>query len=470
MRWSVRIIGLVSTLILVRILKPEDFGIVTMAMLVVGLVEVIFDFGVTTVLIRDPDSTEEDYSTAWTIQVIQGVFATIVLIIFSPVAVQYFDEPRLAPVFYWLALMTFITGFQNIGVVDFQKNLELDKDYYFLVSVKIIAFFSTILAAYILRNYWALIVGLILGKASSVGISYYAHQFRPRFTLSKKQEMWGFSKWLLIQHMGNYAQYNIDQVVVGGRVSSGDLGIYNVASEVASMPTSELITPLGRVLLPGFSKIKNDLVRVNDAFKRALSVILILGFPVAVGVALVSKNIVPVILGEKWLAAIPIIKIIALVSTLYAVRYIFATILAALGYFKLVAFAIWGQIILFLLLVFLVVSDGGMEEIAMARLIVSAIFTGILIWYTMLINVLNMSNLIEASWRSATATSLMAIFLLFIDSYLPFSDAIVLMFKIFIGVVIYCASIILLWILSGKPDSGEKFILSRIPFGVKGKV
>lgn len=465
MRWSVRAIGLVSTLILVRLLEPEDFGVIAMATLAVGLVEVVFDFGVVTVLIRNPDSTEEDYSTAWTIRVIQGSVAALVLLAFSPLAVQYFDEPRITSVLYWLALMSFITGFQNIGIVDFQKNLELNKDYYFLVGVKVISFLATITAAFLLKSYWALVIGILFGKTASVVISYVVHPFRPRFTLSRAGYMWHFSKWLLLQNVGSYAQYNLDAVIVGGRASPGDLGIYNIASEIASMPTSEAITPLGRVLLPGFSKIQNDTGRVRDAFKRALSVILILGLPIAIGVALVAENLVPVILGAKWMAAIPIIKIIALVSTLYAIRYIFGTILAALGHFKVVAFAIWGQIILFILAAVLIIPTGGMEAVAFTRFVVSAIFTIILLFYTMHLNLISVAGLLTVSWRPVVATSSMAMLLTFLGSYLPFSDIFILSIKVVVGVLIYCASLIFLWFLSGSPDSGEKYILDRMGFG-----
>src|ERR1051326_3694523 len=118
-RWCVRGIGLVSTVVLARLLTPADFGLVAMAMLVVGLVEVLGEAGLNLAIIRHPDPTREHLDTAWTLAIGAGTAVALVLFIVAPLGAAYFHEPRAIPLIRFLALRAFVDGFENIGVALF---------------------------------------------------------------------------------------------------------------------------------------------------------------------------------------------------------------------------------------------------------------------------------------------------------------------------------------------------------------
>jgi len=157
MRWMMRLFGLVSLIILARILTPTDFGIVALAMLIVGLLEILSWTAIDLALIQRQETTREHYDAAWTLQVLQGLLVAVLLIIFSPYAASFFDEPALTNVIYVLALKFFILGFQNIGVVDFRKDLKFAKEFNFHLYKQAFSFLTVVSLALILENYWALV-------------------------------------------------------------------------------------------------------------------------------------------------------------------------------------------------------------------------------------------------------------------------------------------------------------------------
>ena len=103
MRWMMRLFGILSTIILARLLTPTDFGIVALALIVVGLLEVLSWTAIDLALIQKQETTREHYDTAWTVQILQGLFIALLLVGVSPYAASYFDEPALIHVVYILA-------------------------------------------------------------------------------------------------------------------------------------------------------------------------------------------------------------------------------------------------------------------------------------------------------------------------------------------------------------------------------
>src|SRR5258708_190625 len=172
LRWAIRLTGLVSTIILARLLVPSDFGIVAMAMFVVGLLELLSQSGQRLAIIRHAAPTREDYDTAWTVSVVIGVFIAVAIVALAPVARIYFHEPRVVPVMYWLALRSLLGGFENIGAVEFRRDLQFNRFFIYNVCPKLVSFVVTIALAFAWRNYWALVAGIVSLQLATNVFSY----------------------------------------------------------------------------------------------------------------------------------------------------------------------------------------------------------------------------------------------------------------------------------------------------------
>ena len=170
-RWAMRLIGLVSTMILARLLAPEDFGLIAMVMLAYGLLETISYAGVDLALMRTGADTREHYDTAWTVQILQGCFIAALMLVAAPWVAASFSEPRLVQVTWFVAPRAVIDCFQNIGVVAFRKELDFAKEFRFTLYNKLLNFVFVVAAALWFRNYWALVWGAL--TASIIGLIIY---------------------------------------------------------------------------------------------------------------------------------------------------------------------------------------------------------------------------------------------------------------------------------------------------------
>lgn len=314
MRLAVRSIGFVSTIILARLLVPADFGLVAIATMMVAMLELLGELSFETFLIRERDPTRDDYDTAWTLMVLRGVVTGLLLLIAAPYIAEFFKDARLEDIVRVLAALSVINGLPNIGIVDFHRELRFDRDFRMTVWTRMAGFVVTVSLAVALRDYWALVIGMIFSRAVWLMLSYTMHPFRPRFCLRGTRKIFRFSKWLLANNILSFAQRRSDVAVIGRFFDSASLGLYSVALEIARLITSELLVPIQRVLLPGLAALVDGTDRVYRAFFDSLAVSAMLGLPLAAGVGLVADPLVRLVLGDKWLGAIPLLQILAVIG------------------------------------------------------------------------------------------------------------------------------------------------------------
>ena len=172
LRFTVRSIGLISTMILARLLVPADFGLVAMATSIMAFLELATAFRFDIPLIQNQNAEDRHFDTAWTLNALFGVGLTVLLLILAYPAAEFFREDRLFAVINVLAFGFLITGFENIGVVNFRKQLDFRKDFVLLLAKKLVGFCVTIPLAFALRSYWALVAGIVVGNAIGVAITY----------------------------------------------------------------------------------------------------------------------------------------------------------------------------------------------------------------------------------------------------------------------------------------------------------
>src|SRR5690242_3342246 len=130
-RWAIRGLGLVSTLILARLLTPADFGVVAMAMFVVGMIEAFGDTGLTYYIIRHPDPRRSHFDTAFTLRLFVATALATMMVIAAPFGADFFHEPRVTDVIRVLAVRTFLFGLENPGIIHFRRDMVFSKDFEF---------------------------------------------------------------------------------------------------------------------------------------------------------------------------------------------------------------------------------------------------------------------------------------------------------------------------------------------------
>src|SRR5262245_62019111 len=147
MRIGERGLGLLSTLLLARLLVPADFGLVAMATSILGVLEVMGSFGFDLALIQNQRAERRHFDTAWTLTVVYGLVSGVLVVILAVPASHFFGDPRLQAILYLFAVAALVQGFENIGIVAFQKELDFRRDFNFRMLKKIVGFLVTITLA-----------------------------------------------------------------------------------------------------------------------------------------------------------------------------------------------------------------------------------------------------------------------------------------------------------------------------------
>lgn len=464
MRWGMRGLGIISTAILARLLTPEDFGVVAMAMIFVAIVYAFQDFGIDMAIIRLREVTDAHYHTAWTISLIAGAGLAVILVALAPVTAAFFDDPRVQPVMWAFASLPVLQGMVNIRTADFRRNLDFAREFRFNLVVRVLGVAASIVFALWLRDYWALVFGMIASGLLRVIVSYVMIPVAPRLSLAAGRELWAFSGWIQLRSVGQTLGLKVDQILIGRVLGTGQLGGYNVCYEITNMATNEIVMPIGRSLLPGYAKIVDDKERLRRAFEKVLSAHIILAFALGGGLFLVSPSLVPILLGAQWLDYIPVFQVLALSGACIAVASGPGPLLIAVGAVRGLAMVGLLQVALAVgIMGAIVVFDGGLEEIAMGRVGVSAAYAMALVVLAIRLTGVEPVHTLRLFARPAAATILMAIAVNGLTSVEPDASAFVLLpLQVVSGALVYCAAIAGLWALSGQPEGAEKDLMEQL--------
>lgn len=330
-RLVIRVIGFLSTLVLARLLLPNDFGIVALATAVLGLLEVLSEFRLDIALIQNQNATPDHYHTAWTMGLIRAAFIALLLLLGTNLTESIFDEPRMGDVMYVLALVAFLDGLQSVNTVNFRKDLQFHKEFIFLILPKIVSFVVTIICAVAWRDYWALVVGMLSHRTITVVSSYIVAPYRPRITLVSHRDILSFSVWLWAVSMLGFFARKIDTLLLGTQVSKTEVGQYHIAQEIATLPSSDLASPIARALFPGFAKVAHNTPRLRELYLQTVQGVTLLVFPAAIGLSLIAEPAVALLLGDKWLPIIPLVQIMAAYGALEVIVSGLPTVYTAMG-------------------------------------------------------------------------------------------------------------------------------------------
>lgn len=462
MRWGGRLIGLVSTMILSRLLLPEDFGVAASATVVLAIVITFSQLGIDTLVLRSDDRSRAFCDTAWTLQLMQMVLVAGALLLVAPLAAAQFDEPRVAPVVRWLALVALCYGLRNVGAALMLREFDFARDFRLNTARKLAIFAGSVGTAFILRDYWALVVGQILGAAVWMVLSYAMHPYRPRLTLERWRQFLPASVSLCAGQIGRFLNEKADLLVVASLFPTAQVGYYNLAGQLSAMATGEVLATLNRPLFPGYAKLLGDAAAFRALYLKSLASIMALYVPIGVGLALVSTEAVTVVYGERWLPAAPLLQWLALAFLAQgAIHFLGTNMLLVPGGERLIAPLYWLRLVLVVPALIVSALAWGVAAVPVAAAVVQI---SVLPLHALLLARLlpvGAGEMAATVWRPLAAAAVMAGVLSQVDPA-GFPVLAALFANVAVGAAAYGVVLMLLWRLAGRPPGIESALWSRL--------
>jgi O-antigen/teichoic acid export membrane protein len=299
-----------STIIVVRLLDPSDYGVMAMAMAVIGLFGLVNDLGLGAALVHQASLDRRIVREVFGATTLLSLAAFMALQFAAPLAASFFGEPSLTAVLravsvplIWAsvgtvhaAILSWRMDFKGRSVADF---LQL-----FIASL------VTLGVAWRGHGVWALVGGHIVGQAVWAAVCVLRSRYwcLPSFTFgASRHRLYAFGTYLTLERTLWYLYSQSDSLIVGRRLGDVVLGYYSVALQIATLPMDKISGILNTISFAAFSRLQHDHARAGAYLQRSLRLIGLLAFPVCFGLSAVSNELVDVFLGSKWRgAAVPL--------------------------------------------------------------------------------------------------------------------------------------------------------------------
>lgn len=461
----VNLLGIASLIALTRLLVPEDFGLVAIATAFSEIIGVVTELSLAMALVQRRGVEPVHFHTAFTMNVLRGLLVAALVVLVAPLIAEAYGDPRLTLVIQVQAIGGFIASFGNPRLILFQRDLDFSRSFIMQVTNKLVAFIVAVAVAYLYQTYWALVVGSVAAAFATVITSYILIPYRPRVSLAAWRDLLSFSIWLTLGRWIQALNWRAQPLLFGFFLPTAVVGQYNVGRRLVGQTIAQATQPVKSVLFPAFSRLQDEAERLRGGYMRSQGTICLVTFPMAAGFAFLAEDLVLLTIGEKWLPAVPVIQLVAVIRALQAVQNVNALAMAtantkALFYRDLRAFVIRWPLLLGGM--FMVGDDP--YDMLLGALVgqIAAVLVNNL-WNVQLIakiSTITIRDHFAFCWRPAVGVAVMgAVVLTAHSASPPLSDwteiAIRAVILSALGAATYLASLYVVWFATGRKDCIE---------------
>jgi O-antigen/teichoic acid export membrane protein len=297
-----KLISMVSIFVLARLLSPHDFGLVGIAVVVIGVIRMFQDMGVGCALIYHKDTTPELTSTAFYMILASGFIFTLIGFFSAGYAASYFNNPGAAPVLKVLSLNIMVVSIGTVPGFLLTKELQFKKRVGPEMAAALVQAVVSVFLALSGFGVWSLVIGDIANRTVASAGAWIVHPWRPKllFDFRLARELFNYSKFMVGSSISSFATSNADNIIIARMVGTTSLGYYTLAFRVASLPSTLTFFILSKVTFPVFSKLQDDRKRLASAFLRTVKYLTFASLPLGIAMYMLAPEFVSVLLGQKW--------------------------------------------------------------------------------------------------------------------------------------------------------------------------
>ena len=332
-RFFAQIISLIVSIVLARLLSPDNYGILAIVNVFVSIGDALVTGGFGTALVQKKSPTQKDFNSIYCLSILISVFLYILLFFFAPIISLFYANKKLTLITRILGLRLIFSSINSIQQAYVQKKLLFKKNFIISSIAAIIAGIIGIGMAIMEMGIWALIIQNLSFVIISTMILFFYIEWKPKFEYSiiSIKEMWGYGSRVFLATLVDTFKDNIRTLVVGKVFSPSDLAYYNQGKRFPQLLVNDIINSIGKVLFPFFSEEQENLEKNKKLMRVSIRLSSFIFLPLIFGLVGIADNFILLFLGEKWEACIPYLKILSFVYTTRSINSILKHALLALG-------------------------------------------------------------------------------------------------------------------------------------------
>lgn len=379
-----RLVQIGGTVVLARLLVPEDFGLVALALAISIFLGLVASLGLGGVFVVEQDLDEQEKGTYLTMFLLMGAAFAVVMAALAPLAARAFDEPRLDEIVLALSVMVFFSGGLNwFYEALMQRELEF-RNRFVAQMVQAVTYSGTgVLLAALGAGVWSLVAGQIVsaGAYAVALVSLAPYRVRPAFDRTAAARGVREGRGFLVQTVTSFAAQNVDIVVVGRVLGAARLGFYSMALRLSELPNWVIAESVAKVTFPGFARMRSRGEDVTPAFLAALRLVAFATCPFGIVLSGAAEPITLVVFGERWVGMIGPLGVLGIWAAVKPVRATIAWFLNSIGHQALLGRLSLVMLVLLVPTVYAAARLGGITEVAWVILGESVVAIAALAWF-----------------------------------------------------------------------------------------
>lgn len=328
-----KVIQFVIGIILARLLEPSEFGLIGMITVFISVSEGIASGGFVQALIRKKNANADDYSTAFYYNLVVSIALYALVYLLSPYIASFYSEIRLKTLVQALMLVVIIDAIAFVQRAKLIKSIDFKSLTKASIISQIAGGISGIVSAYMGLGVWSLVIKMIVTRFINTVNLIILNFWIPKLRFSKASffELFGFGSRILITQLIERVYQNVYLVIIGKFYSSAELGFYTRANMFKALITEQLTSIIQKVSLPVLSDIQDQEDRLRTVFNKLVSTVFFISSFLLIGLIPISKALILFLLGEKWLASVPFLQLLAVAGIMYPVGELNLNILQVKG-------------------------------------------------------------------------------------------------------------------------------------------
>ena len=303
-------ISMVVSIILARILMPEDYGVIALTTVFINLTDILIQAGFSTALISKETVNEDDYSTVLGISIISAIILYCILFVCSPFIAEVYDTPVLVPVLRVISLALFLQAFAAVRTAVVSRNMQFKVLFFCTLISNFVSGIMGIAAAFCGLGVWALVLQQLSQQFLLTVTLFITVKMKIKFRISRQsvREIAPFSFKVLTAALLSFAGDSLYSVAIGKFYSLKDLGYYDKGGQFPRQFSLYTFSAVSNVFLPVFASYKEDYPRLNEIFRRVVNVSCYIIFPLMAGICVAAKPFISLLLTDKWLPCVEILR------------------------------------------------------------------------------------------------------------------------------------------------------------------
>lgn len=321
-RCGAQLVTFIVSIVLARILAPEDYGTIALVTVFTTILQVFVDSGLGTALIQKKEADDLDFSSVFFFNFAVCIILYIGMFIAAPFIAEFYNDSSLTSVVRVISLTIVISGVKGIQQAYVSRNMMFKRFFFSTIGGTIFSAIFGIVLAYQGFGVWALVAQQLSNTAIDTLILWLTVKWRPKlmFSWNRLKTLLVFGWKLLVSALLDTCYNNLRNLIIGKMYSSADLAYYNQGDKFPKVIVTNINTSIDSVLLPTMSSAQDDRERVKNMTRRAIKTSTYVMAPLMMGLAFCSVPIVHLVLTDKWLPCVPFLRIFCVTYMFYPIH------------------------------------------------------------------------------------------------------------------------------------------------------